>query len=167
MLRIAVYPGSFDPITNGHLDILQRSLGLFDKVIIAVVVNPVKHPLLSLEKRLELIQTATADIPNVEVGSFDGLTVTYAVKKNASVLIRGLRAISDFEKELQMAQANKNINPNIETIFLMSSLVYAYLSSSLVKEICFLGGDISELVPNCVSKYLSELREMRLQNDGK
>lgn len=166
-MKIAIYPGSFDPITNGHLDILHRSLALFDKVIIAVVVNPAKSPLLTLEKRLELIQISTAGMPNVEVGYFEGLTVVYAVQENASILIRGLRAISDFERELQMAQANKNINPNIETIFLMSSLVYAYLSSSLVKEVCFLGGDISELVPNCVCKYLSNLREMRLQNDGK
>jgi pantetheine-phosphate adenylyltransferase len=159
IVKIAVYPGSFDPITNGHLDILARAQTLFDKVIIAVLENPAKKPLLSTKKRLELIKTATASMSYVEVDSFKGLTVSYAVQKNASVLIRGLRALSDFEKELQMYQANKNMNPDIETVFLMCSLKYAFLSSSIVKEICFLGGDISDVVPHCVNEHFSKLRE--------
>jgi len=163
-LKIAVYPGSFDPITNGHLDILHRATSLFDKVIIAVLKNPNKQPLLPEEKRFELIKEAVKDFPGVEVDSFEGLTISYVVKKNASIIIRGLRALSDFERELQMSQANKNINPNVETIFLMCSLEYAYLSSSMVKEICFLGGDVSNVVPNCVNEYLSKLRKKRFPN---
>lgn len=166
-MRIAVYPGSFDPITNGHLDILNRSLLLFDKVIVGVLINPAKSPLLRAEDRVRLISESLKSLPEVEVFSFHGLTVNFAEQKQAKMLIRGLRAISDFEKELQMAQANKNIKPNIETVFLMSSLEYAYLSSSMVKEICFLGGDISDLVPAGVNEYLSNLREKRFQYDGK
>lgn len=166
-MRIAIYPGSFDPITNGHLDILNRATHLFDKVIIAVLSNPIKNCFFGVEERLELIKATTAEMPKVEVDSFDGLTVVYAVKQNASILIRGLRALSDFEHELQMAQANKSINPNIETIFLMCSLEYAYLSSSLVREISFLGGDISDVVPKCVNEYISKLREKRFTNDYK
>lgn len=164
---IAIYPGSFDPITNGHLDVLSRATRLFDKVIISVLKNPSKHPLLEVEKRVELIQSATANMPKVEVDSFEGLTVVYAARKQASIVIRGLRALSDFERELQMAQANKNIDPLVETVFLMCSLEFAYLSSSLVKEICFLGGDISDLVPKSVNEYFSKLREMRFTNDYK
>jgi pantetheine-phosphate adenylyltransferase len=166
-VRTAVYPGSFDPITNGHLDILSRATSLFDKIIIAVLANPAKQPLLDVKTRVKLIQESTKNMPGVEVGFFSALTVQYAVEKDASVLIRGLRALSDFERELQMSQANKNINPDIETVFLMCSLEYAFLSSSMVKEICFLGGDISDVVPECVNKHLSKLREMRLQNDYK
>jgi pantetheine-phosphate adenylyltransferase len=161
-VRIAVYPGSFDPITNGHIDILKRATRLFDKIIIAVLENPAKQPLLDVKTRVELIKDAIVGLPKVQVDHFSGLTVCYAVEKNASVLIRGLRAVSDFEKELQMSQANHNINPDIETVFLMCSLEYAFLSSSIVKEICFLGGDISDVVPSSVNAHLSKLREMRL-----
>lgn len=162
-MRTAIYPGSFDPISNGHLDILDRATKLFDEVTIAVLENPSKQPLLDVAKRVELITESTKDMMNVKVDSFSGLTVVYAEQNNAKFLIRGLRALSDFEKELQMAQANKEINKNIETVFLMSSLKYAFLSSSMVKEICFLGGDIRAVVPGCVDDYLSTLREMRLK----
>ena len=166
-LKIAVYPGSFDPITNGHIDILQRATKLFDKIIIAVLKNPNKNPLLPEDVRYELIKESVKSIPRVEVDTFEGLTIAYVQQKNASVIIRGLRALSDFEKELQMSQANKNINPDIETIFLMCCLEYAFLSSSMVKEICFLGGDVSSVVPKCVNEYLNELREKRFTNDCK
>lgn len=166
MIR-AIYPGSFDPITNGHLDILKRATKLFDDITIAVLANPSKQPLLSVDERVCLITEATSDIPNLHVDSFTGLTVHYALREKAGVIIRGLRALSDFEKELQMAQANKNMQPDVETIFLMSCLEYAFLSSSMVKEICFLGGDIKNVVPDCVNKKLSKLREMRFPNDCK
>lgn len=164
-MTIAVYPGSFDPITNGHLDILQRASAYFETVIIAVLVNPAKSPLIETPKRIELIKKATANIPNVEVDSFDGLTVTYAVQKKANVIIRGLRAMSDFEKELQMAHANKIMNPEIETFFLMAGLDYTFLSSSMIKEIQLLGGELKNVVPQCVCEYLSELRETRTINE--
>lgn len=160
-MKIAIYPGSFDPITNGHLDILERATLLFDKIIISVLKNPNKETLFDVEKRVELIQKATINMPNIEVDSFEGLTVAYAKQKGANVLIRGLRAVSDFEGELQMAHANKNMSSDIETVFLMCSLKYAFLSSSLAKEIFFLGGDISDVVPNCVYNHLSKLREKR------
>lgn len=166
-LRKAIYPGSFDPITNGHLDILKRATKLFDDITIAVVENPSKQPLLGVEERVNLISEATKHLPEIKVDSFSGLTVHYATRENAGVIIRGLRALSDFEKELQMAQANKNMQPIVETVFLMSCLEYAFLSSSMVKEICFLGGDIKDVVPDCVNKKLSKLREMRFPNDCK
>lgn len=160
-MKVAVYPGSFDPITNGHIDILSRATVLFDKVIISVLENPEKTPLLDLEKRLELIRTATKDMPKVEVDCFSGLTVNYALQKKACTIIRGLRVISDFEKELQMAHINRKMTPEIDTIFLMCNLKYAFLSSSMVKEISFLGGDINCLVPECVKTHLNKLRETR------
>lgn len=166
-MRTAIYPGSFDPITNGHIDILERATRLFDEVTIAVLENPSKQPLLDVETRVKLITESTKNLKNVKVDSFSGLTIVYAEKKNAKFLIRGLRALSDFEKELQMAQANKEMNDKVEAVFLMSSLKYAFLSSSMVKEICFLGGDIKTVVPDCVDKYLSILREMRFKNDCK
>ncbi|QLE55933.1 pantetheine-phosphate adenylyltransferase [Nostoc sp. TCL26-01] len=144
---IAVYPGSFDPITLGHLDIIQRGSRLFETVIVAVLRNPNKVPLFTVEQRLEQIRIATKHLPNVEVDGFDGLTVNYAQKRQAQVLLRGLRAISDFEVELQMAHTNKTLFTQIETVFLATSNEYSFLSSSVVKEIARFGGSVDHLVP--------------------
>ncbi len=152
----AIYPGSFDPMTKGHLDIIQRSSKLFDEVIMAVVGNPGKSPLLPIEKRKELMSAALKDLNGVTVDSFQGLTVDYAKQNNVTILIRGLRAISDFEAELGMAQANKELFPELETIFLMSKAEYSFISSSTVKEIARLGGDVSRFVPPAVNEYLKQ-----------
>lgn len=146
---IAIYPGSFDPITLGHLDLIQRSSILFEKVIVAVLKNPNKKPLFSVEKRVTQIQKCTQNIPNVEVDSFSGLTVEYAKKKQAGVLLRGLRVMSDFEQELQMAHINKTLENQIETVFLATNTELSFVSSSVVKEIAKFGGSIDHLVlPN-------------------
>jgi len=152
----AIYPGSFDPMTLGHLDIIQRSSRLFDSVIMAVVANPGKSPLLSVEERKKLIEQATRGLKGVEVDAFQGLTVDYARQNNVHILIRGLRAISDFEAELAMAQTNRGLFPELETIFLMSKAEYSFISSSIVKEIARLGGDASQFVPQPVNDYLKE-----------
>ena len=152
----AIYPGSFDPMTYGHLDIIQRASKLFDEVIMAVVGNPGKSPLLPVEVRKTLIARAVEGIPGVRVGDFQGLTVDYARQNGTSVLIRGLRAISDFEAELGMAQTNKELFPELETIFLMSKAEYSFISSTTVKEIARLGGDVSQFVPPAVNDYLKE-----------
>ena len=144
---IAIYPGSFDPITLGHLDIIQRSSRLFEQVIVAVLRNPQKIPLFTVEQILEQIRQATKHLPNVEVDSFDGLTVEYAQMQQAQVLLRGLRAVSDFEIELQMAHTNKTLSTQIETVFLATSNEYSFLSSSVVKEIARFGGSVNHLVP--------------------
>jgi pantetheine-phosphate adenylyltransferase len=144
---IAIYPGSFDPITLGHLDLMQRGSRLFEKVIVAVLRNPNKIPLFSVQQRQEQIRLSTVHLPNVEVDSFDGLTVNYAQMQQAQVLIRGLRAVSDFEVELQMAHTNKTLSTQIETVFLATSNEYSFLSSSVVKEIARFGGSVDHLVP--------------------
>jgi pantetheine-phosphate adenylyltransferase len=144
---IAIYPGSFDPITLGHLDIIQRGSRLFEKVIVAVLRNPNKTPLFPVQQRLEQISLATKHLSNVEVDSFDGLTVNYAQIRQAQVLIRGLRAVSDFEIELQMAHTNKTLSTQIETVFLATSNEYSFLSSSVVREIARFGGSVDHLVP--------------------
>ncbi|MBE9107748.1 pantetheine-phosphate adenylyltransferase, partial [Nostoc cf. edaphicum LEGE 07299] len=144
---IAIYPGSFDPITLGHLDLIQRGSRLFERVIVAVLRNPNKMPLFSVEQRLDQIRLSAQHLPNVEVASFDGLTVNYAQMRQAQVLIRGLRAVSDFEVELQMAHTNKTLSTQIETVFLATSNEYSFLSSSVVKEIARFGGSIDHLVP--------------------
>lgn len=144
---IAIYPGSFDPITLGHLDIIQRGSRLFEKVIVAVLRNPNKMPLFTVQQRLEQIRQATKHLPNVEVDGFDGLTVNYAQMRKAQVLLRGLRAVSDFEIELQMAHTNKTLSTQIETVFLATSNEYSFLSSSVVKEIAKFGGSVNHLVP--------------------
>jgi pantetheine-phosphate adenylyltransferase len=144
---IAIYPGSFDPVTLGHLDLIQRGSKLFERIIVAVLRNPNKTPLFTVEQRLEQIRYSTKHLPNVEVDSFDGLTVNYAHIRQAQVLLRGLRAISDFEIELSMAHTNKTLSTQIETVFLATSNEYSFLSSSVVKEIARFGGAINHLVP--------------------
>jgi pantetheine-phosphate adenylyltransferase len=148
---IAIYPGSFDPITLGHLDIIKRGCKLFDRVIVAVLCNPDKSPLFTVQERVEQIRRCTQHLPNVEVDSFAGLTVDYARLRNAKVLLRGLRAVSDFEKELQMAHTNHTLWDEIETVFLATSNEYSFLSSSVVKEIAKFGGSIDHLVPQPVA----------------
>jgi pantetheine-phosphate adenylyltransferase len=148
---IAIYPGSFDPITLGHLDIIERGCRLFDQLIVVVMRNPTKNPLFPVNQRVEQIRHATRHWSNVEVDSFDGLTVTYAKKRGAKMLLRGLRVLSDFEKELQMAHTNKTLADDIETCFLATSSEYSFLSSSLVKEIAKFSGPIDHLVPQAVA----------------
>ena len=153
---LAVFPGSFDPITNGHLDIVDRGLGVFDRVRMAILMNPEKQPLFSVEERVAIIREAYRGNPRVEVDTFSGLLVDYAEKVGASVIIRGIRAISDFEYEFQMALMNRRLNPQIETVFMMPAESYSYVSSRLVKEVFQLGGRVSDLVPPVVEKRLSE-----------
>jgi pantetheine-phosphate adenylyltransferase len=149
-LKIAVCPGSFDPATNGHLDIIERAGMLFDKVIVAVLNNPNKKPLFSVEERVEMLRRTCGSMKNVEIDSFSGLLTEYAKSKNANAIVKGLRAVSDFEYELQMALMNKKLNPGIETVFVMTSSKYSYLSSSLVKEVASFGGCIKGLVPEVI-----------------
>lgn len=149
-MSIAICPGSFDPVTKGHTDIISRASKLFDKVIVIVLINPAKQPSFSAEERMELIKKATAHIENVEVDSFSGLLVNYAKEVGAICIIKGLRAVTDFEYEFQMALTNKKLNPDTETIFLTTNAENMYLSSSIVKQIAGLGGDISDFVPECV-----------------
>ena len=146
-MKVGIYAGSFDPITLGHLDIIKRAARITKKLIIAVLINNAKKPAFSVEERVELIRKVTKDIPGVEVMSFSGLTVDFAKEQNANVLVRGLRAVTDFEYELQIAQLNHKLNPDIDTIFLTTSVEYSDLSSSIVKEIASYGGDISQFVP--------------------
>lgn len=151
---IALYPGSFDPVTLGHLDVIERGCKLFEQVIVAVLGNPNKKPLFSVEERIEQIRCGTQHLNNLEVASFDGLTVDYAKLRNAQVLLRGLRVLSDFELELQMAHINKTLSTEIETVFLATSKEYSFLSSSVVKEIARFGGSVDHLVPNHVAQEL-------------
>ena len=146
-MKIAICPGTFDPVTKGHRDIIERAAKLFDKVIVCVLVNPSKRPVFSVEEREDLLRRITTDLSTVEVDSYDGLLADYARIKNAAVLVKGLRAVSDFEAEFQQALANKILNPDLETMFLNTSSQYLYLSSSVVKQIAELGGDISEFIP--------------------
>ena len=144
---IAVYPGSFDPATYGHLDVIQRASVSFDKVIVGVLHNSSKSPLFSVEERVNILEKATRDIPNVVIRPFDGLSVNFARENHARVIIRGLRAVTDFEYELQMAQTNRVLAPDVDTVFLTTSLEYAYLSSTIMKEVARFGGDISKFAP--------------------
>ena len=162
-MRIAVYPGSFDPFTLGHLDILERATGIFDKVIVAVLENPNKSPLFSVEERIEMIRESVAADRNVDVDSFDGLTVDYAKKVGAGSLLRGLRATSDFESEFQMALFNRKLAPEVTTVFLMTSFANVFLSSSLIKEVARHGGNVDFAVPESVAKRLARLAENRGQ----
>lgn len=152
--HIAIYPGSFDPVTLGHLDIIQRGLEVFDRVIVAVARNSEKKALFSTAERLEMIRAAVGDNPRLEVDTFDGLLVDYVVSKGARVILRGLRAVSDFEYEFQIAQMNHTVQEQVETLFMMTSVPYGYLSSSIVKEVAALGGDIDSFVPEPVKTAL-------------
>jgi pantetheine-phosphate adenylyltransferase len=147
---IAIYPGSFDPITNGHLDLIQRGSRLFDRLIVSILRNERKEPLFTVEERAEMLREVVGEYPNVEVDSFDGLLVDYAAARSATVLLRGIRAISDYEYELQMALMNRRLRPEIETVFLMANEAYSFISSRLVKEVFSLGGDIAGLAPPLV-----------------
>lgn len=153
----ALYPGSFDPLTLGHLDLIERAARLFDGVVVAVLQNPGKTPAFSLEQRLAQIRTATAHLSGVEVGSFDGLTVECAKRCGAQVILRGLRALSDFEFELQIAHTNHSLAPSVETLFLATAVQHSFLSSSVVKEVARFGGDVGHLVPEGVASDLQSL----------
>ena len=154
-MRRAIYPGSFDPVTNGHLDVIERARKLFDEVIVAVAHNEDKRALFSLEERLALLNDSVGQRDNVRIAQFDGLLVEFAAAQQASAVVRGLRAVSDFEFEFQMALMNRKLNTNVETIFLMPKEEYTYLSSRIIKEIARLGGDVSSLVPVAVGKALA------------
>ena len=154
-MRTAIYPGSFDPFTNGHLDLVQRASRLFDRVIVAAAKSDGKHPLFPLEERKTLIEQCIRSMPNVEVDTFDGLLVDYVQKRSAQAVLRGLRAVSDFEFEFQMALMNRKLNDSFETIFMMPKDTYTFLSSRIVKEIARLGGDVSTFVPDHVQTALT------------
>lgn len=152
----AIYPGSFDPLTNGHLDIIERSCKLFDEIIVAILVNPEKRPMFSTEERLEMIREVVAPLAKVKVDTFNGLLVTYAQAQEADCIVRGIRAISDYEYELQMALMNRRMQPNIETVFMMSADTYSYVSSRLVKEIFLLGREVTGLVPPLIADRMRQ-----------
>lgn len=145
-MRIGVYPGTFDPITNGHVDLIRRSLRLFDKVYVAVALNPQKHPVFDLQERVEMVRLVTKELPHVEVEPFEGLLVDFVRARGAHAIIRGLRAVSDFEFELQVALMNRNLDDSAETVFLMPSQEYIYLTSTIIKEVARLGGNLKDLL---------------------
>ena len=154
MPKVAIYPGSFDPVTNGHLDILQRGMKLFDKIIVAILTNPGKNFLFTLEERIDMLEVSTKKFSKVEIGTFDGLTVDYAAERNAQAILRGLRALSDFEYEFQMALMNRRLNREVQTIFLMTGMRWIYTSSSIIKEAAQFGGSITGMVPPIVEKRI-------------
>jgi pantetheine-phosphate adenylyltransferase len=162
---VAIYPGSFDPITNGHLDLVERGSRLFDRLIVSILRNETKQPLFSVEERMEMLREVVQGFANVEVDSFDGLLVDYAAQRGASVLLRGIRAISDYEYELQTALMNRRLRPDLETVFLMASEAHSFISSRVVKEVIGLGGNIAGLVPPSVEarlrRRLSKINQQR------
>jgi pantetheine-phosphate adenylyltransferase len=153
--RLAVYPGSFDPLTNGHLDIVRRGARLFDRIVVAILVNAGKRPFFSLEERVEMLREAFEDDARVEVDTFDGLLADYAARKQAHAIVRGLRGASDFEYEMQMAQMNRHLNASVETVFMMPAEQFSFVSSRLVKEVASLGGSVAGLVPPAVEARLA------------
>ncbi len=157
--RLAVFPGSFDPLTNGHVDIILRSAHLFERIVVAVLLNAEKQPLFTPEERVTIIRDVFREYPNVEVDTFDGLLVDYARNRRASAIVRGLRAVSDFEYEFQMALMNRHLEPTLETVFMMPAEQYTYLSSRLIKEVFTLGGEVKGLVPPAVETWLRRKQE--------
>jgi pantetheine-phosphate adenylyltransferase len=158
MNSAAIYPGSFDPVTNGHLDIIERGLMLFDKVIVAILINPAKQSqaLFSVEERIDMLQHSLKDIPNTEVDYFNGLLVDYAAKRNANAILRGMRAVSDFEYEFQLALMNRRLNRDVQTVFLMTGFRWIFTSSSIIKEAARFGGDVTSMVPKEVNRRLKQ-----------
>lgn len=159
--RVAIYPGSFDPLTNGHVDIIQRGARIFDRIVVAMLVNVEKAPLFTVPERVDIARAVFRGWPNVEVDTFDGLLVDYARRKQATAIVRGLRAISDFEYEMQMALMNRRLSPEVETVFMMPAEPYTYVSSRLVKEVVALGGTVTGLVPEIVEQRLREKKLAR------
>ena len=155
-MSVFVYPGSFDPVTNGHMDIIKRAANLCDKLVVAVLVNSSKNPVFTLEERVDLLKCAVKGIDNVEIESFSGLLIDFMRKKNSKVIIKGLRAVSDFEYELQMALLNKNLDSDIETLFMMTNINYSFLSSSSVRELARHNGNIDGLVPDCIKDKIMD-----------
>ncbi|MBQ9815598.1 MAG: pantetheine-phosphate adenylyltransferase [Lachnospiraceae bacterium] len=155
-MKKAVYPGTFDPVTFGHIDVIRRSANIVDELVIGVLVNNQKTPLFTPEERVEMLKSVTKDIPNVTIVAFNGLLIDFAKSQNANFVIRGLRAVTDFEYELQMAQTNRIIDPDVDTIFLTTSLEYAYLSSSTVREVASFRGDISKFVPEHIARLVEQ-----------
>ena len=160
-MKTAIYPGSFDPVTLGHIDVIKRASKLFDYLIIGVLNNRAKTPLFSVEERVKILAKATKDIPNVEVKAFEGLSVNFARENHAQVIVRGLRAVTDFEYELQMAQTNRVLAPDVDTVFLTTSLEYAYLSSTIMKEVANFGGDLSKFAPSEITEAVEEKLKKR------
>jgi pantetheine-phosphate adenylyltransferase len=156
MERTAVYPGTFDPVTNGHVDIAKRGLTLFDKIIVAILNNPIKETLFTVEDRAEMLEVSFKDFPHIEVDTFDGLLVEYAAKRNSQAILRGMRAVSDFEYEFQLALMNRRLNRGVQTVFLMTGLRWIFTSSSIIKEAASFGGDIDGMVPPIVNQKLKE-----------
>ncbi len=158
MKSAAIYPGSFDPVTNGHLDIIERGLMLFDKVIVAILINPAKQSqaLFSVEERIDMLQHSLKDVPNAEVDYFNGLLVDYAAKRNANAILRGMRAVSDFEYEFQLALMNRRLNRDVQTVFLMTGFRWIFTSSSIIKEAARFGGDVTSMVPKEVNRRLKQ-----------
>jgi len=154
--KIAVYPGTFDPITNGHCDVVWRGLNLFDEIIVAIAKNGSKDPLFTVEERLEMVRKTFEDVPNIEVDSFDGLLVDYVVHRGADTILRGLRAVSDFEYEFQLGLMNRKLNKNVQTVFLMTGLRWIFISSSIIKEAARFGGNMQGMVPDIVHEKLKE-----------
>jgi len=161
MSTLAVYPGSFDPLTNGHVDIIERGARLFDRIIVAIAVNAEKSPMFTMAERVDIAQTVFRNHPNVEVDTFEGLLVNYVARRQANVIVRGLRAVSDFEYEMQMALMNRELAGTLETVFMMPAAQYSFISSRLIKEVFALGGKVHGLVPDVVEKRLREKQTVR------